>query len=169
VEGEYKGSDSNVSVSFNRQNQMVTVSYLQSITPKLSLGSELTKHSQGTALAFGGVWNTPKWAFSAQVVPASLYLQVAYLRKAMQTKTCMVNLSTQFVLQPGEQGLDTVAQIGAEMRNLKGSVRTVIDSSARIYSVFEEKLDPNLSLLLSTFIDYPTSTYKIGLGLNFQS
>lgn len=171
VENEYTGDDFSASVKVLNPSIMeggltaiVIGDYMQSITPKLSLGLEgvWQRPSLGakpeTALSYAARYKTQNWIAAAQI-HASGQLGATYWRRLSEKVEAGVDCQLQFA--PGTGGAAMFGGIRKEGQTTVGvkynfatSVyRAQIDSAGKVGCVLEKRVAPAITFSFAAEID----------------
>lgn len=141
-------------------------SYLQSVTPSLSLGLEgiwqraAMTHGPEMVLSYAARYKGSDWVASAQVL-AQGGLQASYWRKLTESLQTGVDINLQFAGLSGaammggplrKEGLTT---IGAKYDFRQSVFRAQVDSQGRVACLLEKVIAPTVRVTFSGEIDHP--------------
>ncbi|KAK9474004.1 eukaryotic porin-domain-containing protein [Dipodascopsis tothii] len=170
----------NPSILDNTLTGIVTGSYLQSLTPSLSLGLEAAWSRQArefppdAALNYVGRYVGQDWVASAQL-QAQGTIRASFWRKITEhVETgveCNLSLvpSRMSMMMGGASGPEGVTTIGARFDFRESTFRGQIDSTGKVACLVEKRLAPILSVVFSGEIDHSKNTAKVGMGLQLES
>ncbi|KFK35932.1 hypothetical protein AALP_AA4G055300 [Arabis alpina] len=159
---DYKGSD------FRGQLQLgnglyVTANYIQHVTPKLSLGSDIawSREHLKSAVGFGARYETDKWVASGQLNPNVGVLN--YVQKISEK----ISFAADFLYTFASR--DVVTSVGYDYILRQCRIRGKVDSNGVVAAHLQEQLMvPGLSVLFSAEMDHVKEDYKFGFGLNLN-
>ncbi|CAL9214752.1 unnamed protein product [Arabidopsis halleri] len=137
-------------------------SYIQRVTPRLSLGGEVFWRSvyQKLGVGYAARYETDKMVASAKVVSTGDVL-MTYVRKISKK----VSLATDFEYSIFSRD-DVIASVGYECKISKQStVRGKIDSNGVVSAFLRKKLTMGLECLLSASLGRKNRDRKLGLSL----
>lgn len=176
MDTEYTGSDFSAGVkSFNPSVLEGTLtgifigSYLQSITPNLSLGLESVWQRQAasvgpeTALSYVARYASKDWAASAQL-QAQGALQATYWRRIAERMEAGVDCQLTFsggMARGGGGGMmgssmrkEGVTTIGAKYEFRMSTFRAQVDTQGRLCCMLEKRIAPTVSLTFVGDVDH---------------
>lgn len=176
VESEYLGSDYTLNWKAINPNVadgasgIYTASLLQSLGKNLSAGVEVIaqKAAQGESFETGYTvaarYATPQWisGISLQQMAA---LQASYFHKVADT----VELGSELQMLLFGPRRDAVASVSAKFDYRQATIRTQLDTLGKVSLVYEEKLFPGFSLLLSGELDHLRNASRFGFGINLEN
>lgn len=170
AQGDYCGSDFTASAIVANPDPIdgsliVATQYLQSMTPKLSLGAEfMLQRSQGIEggiLSLGGRYTTEKWEAAAKV--GLLAWDVSYIHKVNNSLTLVSNLEGSSFQEDSKMTAGYVYELPESNVSFKGSVCT----NWTVTGMLEKKLDPLPgALVLTGQLDHAKKDYKFGIGFS---
>jgi len=156
---DYRGSDSCAQLKVGNGG-IVAVSYLQSITPTISMGGEGFYQGKNR---FSAITAAIKYNSKTDVASFTMAsfgpIILSYLRKV----SARCSLATELFWDM--RGRDTMLTVGYRYDLNKATLSGQIDSNGRVAGYIEEKLNPGLSLLLSGELDHSKAEYKFGFGI----
>eukprot|EP00033_Pygsuia_biforma_P002220 GCRY01002460.1.p1 GENE.GCRY01002460.1~~GCRY01002460.1.p1 ORF type:complete len:331 (-),score=47.03 GCRY01002460.1:558-1490(-) len=161
IEIDVHGNSSNAQIKMNRGDEnLTTLTFMQSITEKLQLGLEgLYEHDRMfSALRFGARYQTPQYAATATYASYGM-LSLSYTHAVSQK----VSLASE--LNFNTRNRESVCGIGYKFDLRQACVRGMVDSTGKVSCLLEEKLAPGVSLNLSGEIDHSTKDARFGIGL----
>ncbi|PJF17357.1 hypothetical protein PSACC_02797 [Paramicrosporidium saccamoebae] len=147
-----------------------TVSMLQSLTKHFSAGLEVIaqKATQADPVDIGynvaARYASNQWV-AAVNVQQMVALQASYFYKVNER----VELGTELQMLLFGPRKDAVATMGAKFDYRQALIRTQIDSMGKVGLVYEERLFPGFSLILSGELDHVRSTSRFGFGINLEN
>ncbi|MQL71307.1 hypothetical protein Taro_003618 [Colocasia esculenta] len=156
---DYKGKDYRSQFQIGN-NAFYGANYIQSVTPFLSLGTEIfwLGHQRKSGLGFAGRYNTPKWVGTAQVASTGV-VALSYVQKVSEK----VTLASDFMYN--HMTRDVTASFGYDYILRQCRLRGKIDSSGCVAAFLEERLNMGVNFVLSAEIDHVKKDYKFGFGL----
>ncbi|KAI9293259.1 hypothetical protein K502DRAFT_325417 [Neoconidiobolus thromboides FSU 785] len=173
LESDYAGPDNALNIkainpSVSDSTGIFLVSYLQSITKNLALGSEAlfqrtSKEMEDSSLSFTAKYATPESILTAQVMDQGM-LQASYFHKVSEMAETGVDL--QIIAAQGKR--DAICTLGTKFEFSAATMRTSIDTTGKVSTVLEEHIVPPLSLTLSAELDHLKGASKFGFGVRFQ-
>lgn len=173
LENEYTGSDFSASLKAVNPSildggitGMVMASYLQSITPRLSLGIDAlwSRPAMGYPpslnTAFAGRYATPEWIASGQFLPGN-NIEASYWRKLADKIEAGISMNLAFAGMgpggpmggPAKEGTVT---IGAKYDFRMSSFRAQIDNSGKVGVLVDKVIAQPIRLTFSGEIDHKT-------------
>ncbi|CAG8517883.1 12558_t:CDS:2 [Ambispora gerdemannii] len=174
LEQDYQGPD--YSLNFKTVNPSIVdntgifvLSYLQSITPNLALGTELVyqkptadieettrslviKHSVDDYIA------TLQWQ-----APGAL--QVSYYQKINEK----VDFGTELQILAAGGRREAVGSLGGKFDFRAATFRGQLDTTGRVSVVIEEKIAPGFSFIITGDIEHAKSTSRFGIGFQLEA
>ncbi|KAF2669882.1 mitochondrial import receptor subunit [Microthyrium microscopicum] len=187
IENDYVGSDFTASIKAINPSLleggltgMMTGEYLQSVTPKLSVGVQALWQRQAmtsgpdVVLTYAARYKSLDWIATAQMSPMGV-LQTSYWRRIAENFQVGSSLSLQYM--PGApQGMmgppakaEGLATIGAKFDFRTSQVRMQVDSQGRIGAHIEKRIIPPVSVSFVGQIDHVKNESKIGLSISIES
>ena len=153
--------------------------YLQSVTPRLSLGIEGVYQRASlaakpeTAASYSARYKTDDWIASGQILAAG-QMNASYWRRLTDKVEAGVDCNLQFA--PGMGGgmfgaprKEGTTSLGVKY-NFQASVyRAQIDSAGKLGVVLERRVAPPVSLTFAAEIDQVKNTHKLGLAVSIDS
>ena len=177
LENDYNGAD--FSASIKAMNPSIldggltgifVGSYLQSITPQLSLGLEgvwqraAVSHGPDMLVSYAARYKTKEWIASAQLL-AQGGVQASYWRRLAERVEAGVDVNLQFVGMSGMAGgggmmgggmkNDGVATFGAKYDFRASSYRAQVDSQGKVACLLEKRVAPAVNVSFSGEVDHP--------------
>lgn len=140
---------------------IVAVSYLQSVTPTISLGGE--GFYQGKS-RFSAITAAAKYANGRDVAS----ITVASFGPIIASYLHRVNPKSAFATELYMDGRtrDSHVTMGYRFDLTSASVIGNIDSTGRVSATVEEKINPILAFILSGELDHQAQEYRFGFGVN---
>jgi len=155
-------------------------SYLQSVTPSLSLGFEGVYQRAGlnarpeTAMSYCGRYKGTDWIASAQYL-AQGSMGVSYWKKLTDKVEAGVDCQLQFAPGPGGGGgmfggirRDGTTTVGVKYDFRMATYRAQVDSAGKIGVVLEKRVAPPVTLTFAGEIDQVKQTHKLGLAISIE-
>jgi len=171
---EHKGADYNVAgrmvPDLLNGNNQVTMSYMQSITEKLSLGTEATYELfsksppetwRDLSVSWLGMYKGSDWKFSARA--GAGMGQLAYSRR-ISPKAAM-STEASFVLDPRDGGVRSSWNIAYAFDFRFGKVKGQIDTTGAVHGVLEKPVGFGTLVLSATTQGVSNPTQKFGAAL----
>lgn len=170
IENEFTGTDFNASIKMLNPSIMeggltaiVIADYMQSITPKLSLGMEgvWQRQSMGskpeTAMSYAARYKNADWIASAQI-HASGQLLGSYWRRLSEKVEAGVDCQLQFQPGTGTAGLlglqkEGHTNVGVKYNFATSVYRAQIDSTGKVGCVLERRVAPAISVTFAAELD----------------
>ncbi|KAL3850501.1 hypothetical protein ACJIZ3_012383 [Penstemon smallii] len=156
---DYKGSDYRAQLQLGN-GALVGASYIQSVTPHLSLGGEVFWAGQHrkSGIGYAARYNTEKMVATAQVASTGM-VALGYVQKVSEKVSLASDLMYNYMSR------DVTASFGYDCILRQCRLRGKIDSNGVVSSFLEERLSMGLNFLLSAEIDHRKKDYKFGFGL----
>ncbi|KAF3602791.1 hypothetical protein F2Q69_00037828 [Brassica cretica] len=156
---DYMGKDYRAQLQLGN-SALVGATYIQSVTPRLSLGGEVfwAGVPRKSGIGYAARYETDQMAASAQVASTGNVV-MNYVQKISEK----VSLATDFVYNYFSR--DVVASVGYDYILRQSRVRGKIDSNGVTSALLEERLSMGLNFLLSAEVDHKKKDYKFGFGL----
>ncbi|KAL1545117.1 mitochondrial import receptor subunit TOM40-1-like [Salvia divinorum] len=156
---DYKGSDYRTQFQVGN-GALLGASYIQSITPNLSLGGEVFWAGQHrkSGIGYAARYNTDKMVATGQVASTGM-VALSYVQKVSEK----VSLATDFMYN--YMSGDVTSSVGYDYILRQCRLRGKIDSNGSVSAFLEERLNMGLNFLLSAEIDHRKKDYKFGFGL----
>jgi len=159
---DYKGGDYYASLKVGLP-LVLGLSYMQSVTPKLSLGFEgvYQNNYRFSTVSFGARYEGKDFIVSA-ITTNDLDLDITYTKNVNEK----VALCTELVYSNIKKG--TSASVGFDYKLTQANFRGTIESNGRVLAMLEEKLNPNIRFILCGELDHVKKDYNFGVGLTVQ-
>ncbi|KAM7261648.1 hypothetical protein ACFE04_020725 [Oxalis oulophora] len=156
---DYKGKDSRSQFQLGN-GSLFGASYIQSVTPHLSLGGEVFWAGQHrkSGVGYAARYENDKMVATGQVASTGMVM-MNYVQKVSEK----VSLATDFAYNYMTR--DVTASMGYDYILRQSRVRGKIDSNGCTAAYLEERLNMGLNFLLSAEIDHKKKDYKFGFGL----
>ncbi|KAL9108946.1 MAG: hypothetical protein Q9227_006342 [Pyrenula ochraceoflavens] len=182
IDHEYTGKDFSASLkSMNPSilegglTGILVGSYLQSVTPNLSLGLEAMWQRQSlgsppsTALSYVGRYKGSDWIASGQMQGGGAF-EASYWRRLTEKVEAGVNLQLAFP-SPGlfGSGREGTCAFGAKYDFRASSFRAQIDSAGKVGAYLDKRVAPMISISFAGEIDQVKQQPKIGLAVSVES
>lgn len=159
MEHEYAGSDYSINLKAMNPNPMeftglYVASYLQSVTSKLAIGSEVvlqrpTPDMEETAMSLVGKYTGNDYIATAQFQGLGA-IQASYYQRINEK----VDFGVEINLLMQGQRREGVATVGGKFDFRQATFRGQIDTTGRVSAVLEEKMAPGFSFLISGDLDH---------------
>ncbi|KAL7172955.1 hypothetical protein ACSBR2_032427 [Camellia fascicularis] len=159
VNFDYKGKDYRTQLQLGN-GALVGASYIQSVTPHLSLGGEVFWAGQHrkSGIGYAARYNTDKMVATGQVASTGM-VALSYVQKVSDK----VSLASDFMYN--YMSRDVTASFGYDYILRQCRLRGKIDSNGCTAAFLEERLNMGLNFILSAEIDHRKKDYKFGFGL----
>ncbi|CAA7036442.1 unnamed protein product [Microthlaspi erraticum] len=156
---DYMGSDYRAQLQLGN-SALIGATYIQSVTPRLSLGGEVfwAGVPRKSGIGYAARYETDKMVSSAQVASTGVIV-MNYVQKISDK----VSLATDFMYNYFSR--DVTASVGYDYMLRQSRVRGKIDSNGVASALLEERLSMGLNFLLSAELDHKKKDYKFGFGL----
>jgi hypothetical protein len=108
-------------------------------------------------------------------VSSDLTLSTSYAQKVAESDKSKIWLATDLRIKPSLQDMELFksgqgsvasASVGYQIDLRQSSLKGFLDSTGKVSSTVEEKLNPAISLLVSAELDHAKEDYKFGFGMN---
>lgn len=172
LEQDYTGDDFTASIkSINPSilegglTGMFIGSYLQSVTPRLSLGMEAVWQKPGggmgpeAAVSYAGRYKGDDWIGSAQLLTQG-GLQLSYWRRLVDKVEAGVDVNLQFAGMSGANAMmggarkEGVATLGAKYEFSRSIFRAQVDSQGKIGCLLEKVVAPPVRVTFAGEMDH---------------
>ncbi|KAG0170639.1 translocase of outer mitochondrial membrane [Apophysomyces sp. BC1034] len=174
VESDYTGSDYSFNVKAMNPNPMeftgiYMANYLQSVTPKLAVGSEIvlqrpTPDMEETAMSLVGKYTGSDFIATAQFQGLGA-IQASYYQRINEKVDFGVEVN--LMVQGGRR--EAVATVGGKFDFRQATFRGQIDTTGRVSAVLEEKMAPGFAFLISGDLDHMKGQSKFGIGITLSA
>ncbi|XP_023731033.1 mitochondrial import receptor subunit TOM40-1 [Lactuca sativa] len=156
---EYKGSDYRSQFQLGNGG-LLGASYIQSVTPHLSLGGEVFWAGQHrkSGLGYAARYNTDKMVASGQIASTGM-VALSYVQKVSEKVSLASDLMYNYMSR------DVTASFGYDYILRQCRLRGKIDSNGCTSAFLEERLSMGLNFIISAEIDHMKKDYKFGFGL----
>ncbi|KAF5747394.1 mitochondrial import receptor subunit TOM40-1-like [Tripterygium wilfordii] len=156
---EYKGKDYRAQLQL-ANGSFYGGSYIQSVTPHLSLGGEIFWAGQHrkSGVGYAARYETDKMVATGQVATTGM-VALSYVQKVSEK----VSLATDFMYNLPSR--DVTASAGYDYILRQSRLRGKIDSNGCVAAYLEERLNMGLNFILSAELDHKKKDYKFGFGL----
>ncbi|KAK0754504.1 eukaryotic porin/Tom40 [Schizothecium vesticola] len=186
LEHEFTGSDFSASVKALNGSVLeggltgiIIGHYLQSVTPKLSLGLEAVWQRQGltqppdSALSYVARYKSQDWVATAQlqaqgVINTSFWRRLSERVQAGVDMTLTAAGGAQMMMggPPQKEGLTT---FGAKYDFRMSTFRAQIDTKGKLSCLLEKRVAAPVMMTFAAEVDHATQQAKIGVGINLES
>ncbi|KAH0664441.1 hypothetical protein KY290_030367 [Solanum tuberosum] len=152
VNFDYKGKDYRTQFQLGN-GALFGASYIQSVTPHLSLGGEVfwAGQHQKSGIGYAARYNTDKMVATGQVASTGM-VALGY-----------VSLASDFMYN--NMSRDVTTSAGYDYIPRQCRLRGKIDSNDCVAAFLEERLNMGPNFILSAEIDHKKKGYKFGFGL----
>ncbi|XVF01732.1 hypothetical protein REPUB_Repub04eG0114100 [Reevesia pubescens] len=156
---DYKGKDYRSQFQMGN-NAIFGASYIQSVTPHLSLGGEVfwAGQQRKSGTGYAARYETEKMVATGQVASTGM-VALSYVQKVSEK----VSLASDFMYN--YMSRDVTASVGYDYILRQCRLRGKIDSNGCTATYLEERLNMGLNFILSAEIDHRKKDYKFGFGL----
>ncbi|KAF5930683.1 hypothetical protein HYC85_031556 [Camellia sinensis] len=156
VNFDYKGKDYRTQLQLGN-GALLGASYIQSVTPHLSLGGEVFWAGQHrkSGIGYAARYNTDKMVATGQVASTGM-VALSYVQKVSDK----VSLASDFMYN--YMSRDVTASFGYDYILRQCRLRGKIDSNGCTAAFLEERLNMGLNFILSAEIDHRKKDYKFG-------
>ncbi|GAA0140628.1 primary active transporter [Lithospermum erythrorhizon] len=156
---DYKGSDYRAQFQLGN-GALFGASYIQSVTPNLSLGGEVFWAGQHrkSGIGYAARYNTDKMVATGQVASTGM-VSLNYVQKISEK----VSLASDFMYN--YMSGDVTSSFGYDYILRQCRLRGKIDSNGCAAAFLEERLNMGLNFVLSAELDHRKKDYKFGFGL----
>ncbi|KAL3517922.1 hypothetical protein ACH5RR_020511 [Cinchona calisaya] len=156
---DYKGKDFRSQFQLG-SGSLFSASYIQSVTPNLSLGGEVfwTGQHRKSGIGYAARYNNDKMVATGQVVSTGMVM-LSYVQKLSEK----VSLASDFMCN--YMSRDVTASFGYDYILRQCRLRGKIDSNGCVGALLEERLNMGVNFILSAEIDHRKKDYKFGFGL----
>ncbi|CAL9214387.1 unnamed protein product [Arabidopsis halleri] len=145
---------------------LTAATYIQRVSPCLSLGGELFWASvpQKSGIGYVARYETDKMVASAQVI-SSGNVFMSYVQKISKK----VSLASDFVYNCFSRDVKASVGCDCDISRFWSRVQGKIDSNGVAYASLEKQLKMGLACVLSASLDHKNKDYRLGLGLAYGS
>ncbi|XP_051181407.1 mitochondrial import receptor subunit TOM40-1 [Lolium perenne] len=156
---DYKGTDYRAQFQIGN-NAFYGANYIQSVTPNLSMGTEIfwLGQQRKSGIGFNSRYNTDKMVGTLQVASTGI-VALSYVQKVSEK----VSLATDFMYN--HMSRDVTSSVGYDYILRQCRLRGKIDSNGVVAAYLEERLNMGVNFLLSAEIDHAKKNYKFGFGM----
>ncbi|CAM0873041.1 unnamed protein product [Alopecurus aequalis] len=156
---DYKGTDYRAQFQIGN-NAFYGANYIQSVTPNLSMGTEIfwLGQQRKSGIGFNSRYNTDKMVGTLQVASTGI-VALSYVQKVSEK----VSLATDFMYN--HMSRDVTSSVGYDYMLRQCRLRGKIDSNGVVAAYLEERLNMGVNFLLSAEIDHSKKNYKFGFGM----
>lgn len=156
---DYKGTDYRAQFQLGN-NAFYGGNYIQSVTPHLSVGSEIfwLGHQRKSGIGLAARYNTDKMVATAQVASTGI-VALSYVQKISEK----VSFASDFMYN--HMTRDVTASFGYDYILRQCRLRGKLDSNGCVGAFLEERVNMGVNFILSAEIDHPKKDYKFGFGM----
>ncbi|WCJ38986.1 translocase of the outer mitochondrial membrane 40 [Euphorbia peplus] len=156
---DYKGKDYRAQIQLGN-GALFGASYIQSVTPNMSLGGEVFWAGQHrkSGLGYAARYETDKMVATGQVASTGMVL-LSYVQKISEKVSLATDMMYNYLSR------DVTASVGYDYILRQARLRGKIDSNGTATAFLEERLNMGLNFVLSAELDHQKKDYKFGFGL----
>ncbi|KAJ8477776.1 hypothetical protein OPV22_021503 [Ensete ventricosum] len=156
---DYKGTDFRSQLQIGN-NAFYGGNYIQSVSPHLSLGTEIfwLGHQRKSGIGFAARYNTDNMVATGQVASTGI-VALSYVQKVSEK----VSLASDFMYNHLTQ--DVTSSFGYDYILRQCRLRGRIDSNGAFAAFLEERLNMGVNFILSAEVDHRKKDYKFGFGM----
>lgn len=174
MEHDYTGADFSASLKAINPSILdggitgaIMGSYLQAVTPKLSLGLEAvwnrmaSTHAPEMALSYAARYKAEDWIASGQLLAAQGAVEASYWRRLSDKVEAGINLNLSFAgigpngpMGMGEPTKEGHVIIGAKYDFRQSSFRAQIDNKGKVGCLLEKRVAPPIQVTFAGEIDH---------------
>ncbi|BAF11889.1 mitochondrial import receptor subunit TOM40-1 [Oryza sativa Japonica Group] len=156
---DYKGTDYRAQFQIGN-NAFYGANYIQSVTPNLSMGTEIfwLGHQRKSGIGFASRYNSDKMVGTLQVASTGI-VALSYVQKVSEK----VSLASDFMYN--HMSRDVTSSFGYDYMLRQCRLRGKFDSNGVVAAYLEERLNMGVNFLLSAEIDHSKKNYKFGFGM----
>jgi mitochondrial import receptor subunit TOM40 len=156
---DYRGKDYRTQFQLGN-GALFGASYIQSVTPSLSLGGEVFWAGQHrkSGIGYAARYNTDKMVATGQVASTGM-VALSYVQKVSEKVSLAADLMYNYMSR------DVTSSFGYDYILRQARIRGKIDSNGCTSAFLEERLNMGLNFILSAEIDHVKKDYKFGFGL----
>ncbi|CAO2651853.1 Nn.00g001360.m01.CDS01 [Neocucurbitaria sp. VM-36] len=187
LENDYTGADFSASLKAVNPSLldggvtgMLMASYLQAVTPKLSLGIDAFWSRPATAyppelnVSYAARYRAADWMACGQIIPDRGVLEASYWRRLTDKVETGINCNLAFagigpggpMAGPQKEGNVT---IGAKYDFRQSSFRAQVDNQGKVSCLLEKMIAPPIRVTFSGEIDHKQSAAKLGLAVAIEA
>ncbi|CAI9107216.1 OLC1v1006524C2 [Oldenlandia corymbosa var. corymbosa] len=162
---DYKGKDYRSQIQMG-SGALIGASYIQSVTPNLSLGGEIfwAGQQRKSGVGYAARYNTDKMVATGQVASTGMVM-LGYVQKL----TDKISLAADFMYN--HMSRDVTSSFGYDYILRQCRLRGKIDSNGCVSAYLEERLNLGLNFILSAEVRFNISAYyfrKCGLQIDHR-
>ncbi|KAI4615739.1 uncharacterized protein J4E88_007346 [Alternaria novae-zelandiae] len=187
LENDYTGADFSASLKAVNPSildggitGMLMASYLQAVTPKLSLGIDAFWTRPAMAyppelnVSYAARYRAVDWMACGQIIPDRGVLEASYWRRLTDKVETGINCNLAFagigpggpMAGPQKEGNVT---IGAKYDFRQSSYRAQIDNQGKVSCLLEKMIAPPIRVTFSGEIDHKSNAAKLGLAVAIEA
>jgi len=187
LENDYTGADFSASLKAVNPSLldggitgMLMASYLQAVTPKLSLGIDAFWTRPAMAyppelnVSYAARYRAVDWMACGQIIPDRGVLEASYWRRLTDKVETGINCNLAFagigpggpMAGPQKEGNVT---IGAKYDFRQSSYRAQIDNQGKVSCLLEKMIAPPIRVTFSGEIDHKANAAKLGLAVAIEA
>jgi len=162
----WRGNDYQSQIKLGN-NQFYGLTYMQSVSPSLSMGGEAfwigNTRKSGIGLALRHVMLDPVDPAAASILSCQVASTGLIIANYVQRVSDKLSLATDFLYNWNTK--EATATIGYDYNMRQCKIQGKLDSNGTIGAFLVERLNLGLNFILSAEIDYFKKDYKFGFGL----
>lgn len=155
-------------------------SYMQSVTPRLSLGMETMWQRPGmeqgpeTFTSYAGRYKADDWIAAAQLLPGQGSIQATYWKRLAERVEAGLEVNLSFLGLSGAQGMmgpmknEGVATMGAKYDFRTSVFRGQVDTTGKVSAVLEKRIAPPVMITFAGEMDHSKNAAKIGMAISIE-
>jgi len=138
------------------------ISYMQSVSPSLSLGMETIYHHKQamSLLTLGGRYDTKQYIATGLVTAG--HFSASYTHKISDR----VNLATEFTASWPTGTLETLYSVGFEYSLRTSHLKAHVDSNGKVSAIVEEMMNQATRIAVCAELDHKKKNYRFGFGVS---
>ncbi|KAK4189645.1 eukaryotic porin/Tom40 [Podospora australis] len=185
IEHEYTGADFTASVKAMNPSILeggltgtMIGHYMQSVTPRLSLGIEAVWQRIGltqppdTAISYVGRYKAEDWIASVQL-QAQGALNTSYWRRISEKVQAGVDMTLSVApanpMMGGGMSKEGTTTFGAKYDFRMSTFRAQVDSKGKLACMLEKRIGPVIMMSVALDVEPATKQSKIGLGVSIEA
>lgn len=186
LEQDYQGPDTSINVKYmnpsfldNGLTGIVVASFLQTITPKLSLGIEGVYQKppsaagpEDTTLSYLGRYVEKDWIATAQIASQGIYSLTYWRRLSPKVQVgaeCQLVTASPPIAPLGVIKKEGITAVGAKYEFMNSVFRGQIDTAGKVSCLFEKRLANALMFTFSGELDHPKNSVNIGVAITLEN
>ncbi|KAJ2719943.1 translocase of outer mitochondrial membrane [Coemansia sp. Benny D115] len=177
LESEYTGTDYTANIKAINPSPVdgtgiFLFNYLQSITPKLSVGAEMLYQRpmpkvQETSISFGMRYQPSEDRVWSAQTQGSNMLTTSFWRKV--SDKCDAGAELNVINVPSQGRREASCSVAVKYEFAAATFRAMADNFGKVSMLLEEKIAPGFSFMLAGELDHLKGENKFGVGINLES